>query len=110
MSFEYIETFTKTIKLNNDSKIPEEYGDTLLDLKVSIQAGTQKDFFMFQDSKIITFYKGIPNKNLEILVTAKSFINDIEPIINIYGTFGIKKQKIKIRKTNYLESFLNLFR
>ena len=111
MDFIYLEnSLTKTVKLQNDAVIPRHHGDTLLDLKVSVQAGNQKEMFLFQNSKIITFYKGIPNENLEILVTANSIVKEIDPIINIYGTFGFTvKPKLK-KKNSFLEFFVKLFR
>ena len=111
MDFVYLEnSLTKTIKLQNDTIIAKECGDTLLDLKISVQAGNQKEMFLFQNSKIITFYKGIPNENLEILVTAKPLVDGIDPIINIYGTFGFTLKPTKIKKRNsFLEYFIKLF-
>ena len=84
------------IKLENDSRIPEDYGDILVGLKTTVQAGFVKDIFLFQDGKRVKINTDdlgttrnikIPNKNLEILVTTKNYVKTIDAIVSIYGTF-----------------------
>ena len=47
--------------------------------------------------------------NLEILVTTKKYVKDVESIVTIYGVFGFIQKDNVVKKQNWLDYIITKF-